>query len=215
MDLGLFAAALTDFQSTVRRFLISSDCYPLRGDFRLCHGVWPPAHLLSPGAPVSLTLWLLRSLKLISLPHWPIIKSWNRLCWWVEAGKNSVFDWVTLLAMNLVNILSSSSWSSGVSGCRMCRGGAVYGRKQGCRPSLCWRPTPSNSSVGRRSEDRPSLLWKTFLEFSNYQVSSRHPSSRSWGFLQSLFTATIKVRDKSSSSLEPPTEASPPAVCWQ
>ncbi|KAF3690520.1 hypothetical protein EXN66_Car006193 [Channa argus] len=74
MDLGLsgarnVAAALTDFHSTVRGSLITSDCYPLHGDFRLCHGVWPSAHLLGPKAPVSLTLRLLHSLKLISLPH--------------------------------------------------------------------------------------------------------------------------------------------------
>lgn len=221
MDLGLFgarnvAAALTDFQSAVRHSLISSDCYPLRGDFRLCHGVWPPAHLLGPGAPVSLTPWLLHSLKLISLPHWPIIKSWNSLCWRVEAEKkDSVFDRVTLLAMNLVNILSSSSWSGGFSGCWICRGVAVYWRKQECRLSLCWRLTPSNSSVGQRSEVWSSPLWKSFLKFSNYQVSNHHRSSWSWGFVQSLFTATNKVRDKSSSSLELSTEASPPPACWQ
>lgn len=81
------AAALTDFQSTVRRSLITSDCYPLRGDFRLCHGVWPRAHLFGPGVPVSPTPWLLHRLKLISLPHWPIIKSWNSVHWRVEAGE--------------------------------------------------------------------------------------------------------------------------------
>lgn len=151
------AAALTDFQSTVRRSLITSDCYPLRGDFRLCHGVWPRAHLPGPGAPVSLTPWLLHRLKLISLPHWPIIKSWNGLFWRAEAGKKEEEEEekeessfrlsyfvghelgghfvLVLVERWILWVLNLQRWSRVLEGCG-----------------------PSNRSVGRESNNLSALL---------------------------------------------------------
>lgn len=72
--------------------LITSDCYPLRGDFRLRHSDWPRAHLPAPGL---LSAWLLHRLTLIPLRHWPMIKAWNS-----EPTTGGGIVMVTLLALN-------------------------------------------------------------------------------------------------------------------
>lgn len=65
----------TDFQSAVRRSLITFDCYPFAWWLqRLPRHLAPCPPPLGPRAPVSLTPWLLHRLRLISLPRWPIIK---------------------------------------------------------------------------------------------------------------------------------------------
>lgn len=122
-------AALTDF-------LITSDCYPLRGDFGLRHGVWRGAHLLGPGLPASLTPWLVCRFAFISLPHWPIIKPQN------QRQKQTRKKASTLLAMNSEDVFSPFWWWSR--------------EVDDCGSSFSWRSTSFNRSAGR---ERTTFFW--------------------------------------------------------
>lgn len=197
-------AALTDF-------LITSDCYPLRGDFGLRHGVWRGAHLLGLGLPASLTPWLVCRFAFISLPHWPIIKPQNQrqkqtrkrlqLCWpWTRGTPSLPFDddqerWRTaglrsaggqhLLTDQLVEKEQQQCF---VPQCLHSEDVAVDsvsekpGEVDGCRNFFCWWSTSSNWFAG----------WWSFLEFANYQVGNGQPCSWSRGISEHLYSQRWK-----------------------